>query len=128
VGVGLADDLIGAADDFTADDDGFTGTADDLEGTGVLDVFADVGLATDDDTAEEVGLPAADDDLLLPPPDEAPRARILAAACSATTTMYDVGLVVIMLYNVSGGRKEAKEVATYPGKREASTTWMLSVP
>jgi hypothetical protein len=69
VGVaGLVDDLIGAADDV-------------LGGTGVLDAFVDVGLADD------LG-GAADDEGLLPPglPEPA-RARILAAACSATVTM-----------------------------------------
>jgi hypothetical protein len=51
----------------------------------VLDAFVEVGLAMEVDLIDEVGLPAEDDEL--PPPEEAPSARILAAACSATTTM-----------------------------------------
>jgi hypothetical protein len=51
----------------------------------VLDAFVEVGLAMEVDLIDELGLPAADDEL--PPPEEAPSARILAAACSATTTM-----------------------------------------
>lgn len=61
----------------------------------MLDAFVEVGLAMEVDLIDEVGLPAEDDEL--PPPEEAPNARILAAACSATTTMYDVGLVVTIL-------------------------------
>lgn len=91
VGLGVA----GLADDLTGIDDGFTGAAEDLGGTGVLDAFVDVGLAADVDLADEVGLPAADDEL--PPFPVPPRARIFAAACSATTTMYEVGLVVTIL-------------------------------
>jgi hypothetical protein len=60
-----------------------------FDGTGVLDGFADVGLADD-------WMGAAEDDGLLPPglPEPA-SARILAAACSAIVTMYEVGFVVM---------------------------------
>lgn len=63
--------------------------ADDFGGTGVLDALTEVGLAT------------ADDDLLPPGVLEPPRARILAAACSAKVTIYEVGLVVMWLHHVS---------------------------
>jgi hypothetical protein len=62
----------------------------------VLDGFADVSL--DDDwigAADDVGLPAADDDSLPLGLAEPASARILAAACSAIVTMYEVGLVVM---------------------------------
>ena len=127
VGVGVA----GLADDFTGVVTGFaddlTGAADDLGGTRVLDAFVDVGLAADVDLADEVGLPAADDDLLPPPLPEPARARILAAACSAATTMYEVGLVVMWLYHVNEEEGDG-DMRAYPGKMEASTTWILSVP
>jgi hypothetical protein len=70
---GAADVLVGPADDLSVDD-GFTGAADEL--VGALD---EVGLAV---PADDGG-----DDEGLPPPLLAPSARILAAACSASTTM-----------------------------------------
>jgi hypothetical protein len=74
VAEGAADVLVGAADDLAGDDDGFTGAADELVGA-----LEDEGLAVlADDGADDEGLP---------PPLLAPSARILAAACSASTTM-----------------------------------------
>jgi len=46
-----------------------------------------------------VGVPTIDDDWFLP--SDAERAKILAAACSARTTMYAVGLVKMWLLDVS---------------------------
>lgn len=83
---------------------GVAGAADDaaFDGTGVIDAFAEVGLADDFTGAEDdVGLPTADDDLIPPGLPELARARILAAACSAIVTIYEVGLVVMWLCYVS---------------------------
>jgi hypothetical protein len=91
---------------------GVAGLADDaaLLGTGVLDAFAEVGLADDlGGAADEVGLFTTDDDLLPPGLLEPARARILAAACSAMVTMYEVGLVVMWLCLVSG-RENLKSI------------------
>lgn len=98
---GLAEDATGG----TAED--FDGFADD--GTGVADGFAGVeeGFTTYAvnnkpcvlDISDVLGALTIDDDWA-PPPD-AGRARILAAACSARTTMYAVGLVKIWLLDVS---------------------------
>jgi hypothetical protein len=65
--VGVA---VGPADDLTGVEDGFTDVADELVG----------GL-------DEEGLAEDADDEGLTPPLLGPRARILAAACSASTTM-----------------------------------------
>ena len=71
VGAGAVDVLIVVG---FAVDDGFTDTVDDLIGD-----FEEVGLAeAADDCMDDEGLP---------PPLLAPSARILAAACSARTTM-----------------------------------------
>lgn len=55
-------------------------------------------------------------------------AKIFLAACSPTVTMYEVGLVVMCLFIISFAILMAVVAMTYPGKMEASTTWMLSVP
>jgi hypothetical protein len=102
--VGLAVDLTGTADDFPGVAEDLTGATEDL--TDAVEDFT--GIAEDLVGAfEEVGLAVAAEDCALvglPPP--LLRARIFSAACSARTTMYEVGLVKIWLRHVSHEAKE----------------------
>ena len=57
-----------------------------------------------------------------------PKARILAAAWSPIVTIYEVGLVTMCLLGLLVFMEALSMDITHPGKREASTTWIFSVP